>query len=72
MTTTIRNEDHTMGNLLRNELLSRDDVEFAAYKATHPLKKEIQLHVVSENDRVIQDSIVSLKKKVQKLRSKSF
>lgn len=41
-------EDHTLGNLLRDELLKDPTVLFSAYKCPHPLKKEVQVVVSAE------------------------
>jgi DNA-directed RNA polymerase subunit L len=41
----IPNKGHTLGNIIRYELLKNDNVILAAYKVTHPLKEELQLYV---------------------------
>lgn len=38
-------EDHTLGNLLRSQLLKDDRVLFAAYKVEHPLDHSFILRV---------------------------
>lgn len=38
-------QDHTLGNLLRSELIEDPDVIFAAYKKLHPMFREIELRV---------------------------
>jgi len=38
-------EDHTLGNLLRVQLLRDPDVVFAGYKLPHPLEPRIVLNV---------------------------
>lgn len=30
------NEDHTLGNLLRNQIIKNNNVEFCAYSVPHP------------------------------------
>jgi len=66
---TIKNECHTIGNLLRTELLKQDGVEFAAYKQTHPLERSIEICIVSDDpDAEILKSIDSLTKTVKKLK----
>lgn len=35
----LRKEDHTMGNLLRHQLLRNDHVHFAGYQLPHPLEQ---------------------------------
>eukprot|EP00929_Paragymnodinium_shiwhaense_P122919 TRINITY_DN96210_c0_g1_i1.p1 TRINITY_DN96210_c0_g1~~TRINITY_DN96210_c0_g1_i1.p1 ORF type:complete len:209 (-),score=30.61 TRINITY_DN96210_c0_g1_i1:103-729(-) len=42
---TIWLEDHTLGNMLRMELLRNDMVIFAGYKVPHPLNHMIELRV---------------------------
>jgi DNA-directed RNA polymerase II subunit RPB11 len=44
---TIAREDHTVGNLLRMELLRDPRVKFAGYKHPHPLDNDIILRVQS-------------------------
>ena len=62
MTTfTFQNEDHTLGNLLRAQLLTDPKVDFAAYKLVHPLKREIEIFIDSE------DPEASLKESAKKL-----
>mmetsp|Transcript_127225 Transcript_127225/g.360082 ORF Transcript_127225/g.360082 Transcript_127225/m.360082 type:complete len:218 (-) Transcript_127225:92-745(-) len=41
----IWNEDHTLGNALRMELLRNENVLFAGYKVPHPLNHMIELRV---------------------------
>lgn len=46
-TLTIDREDHTLGNMLRLELLRDPGVRFAGYIAPHPLEHRIQIRVQS-------------------------
>ncbi|VDO98109.1 unnamed protein product [Soboliphyme baturini] len=41
----INKEDHTLGNMLKNQLLKDPNVVFAGYKQTHPLEHKIVLRV---------------------------
>ena len=41
----IPNKGHTLGNIIRYELLKKENVILSAYKVTHPLKEELQLYV---------------------------
>lgn len=41
----MRKEDHTLGNLLRIQLLRDEQVRFAGYRIPHPLVFEAQLRV---------------------------
>jgi len=74
MTTfTFKNEDHTLGNLLRDELMKNEEIEFVAYKQTHPLLRKIEVYVVSESpEKDLTNSIENIKKQVKKLKSKNF
>merc|ERR1719198_244695 len=38
-------EDHTLGNILRMELLRNENVLFAGYKVPHPLDHMIELRI---------------------------
>ena len=41
-TFTIKNHDHTLGNLIKNELLlDKKNVLFSGYKKPHPLESSI-------------------------------
>eukprot|EP00636_Phaeomonas_parva_P001801 CAMPEP_0118860430 /NCGR_PEP_ID=MMETSP1163-20130328/6281_1 /TAXON_ID=124430 /ORGANISM="Phaeomonas parva, Strain CCMP2877" /LENGTH=115 /DNA_ID=CAMNT_0006794117 /DNA_START=110 /DNA_END=457 /DNA_ORIENTATION=- len=50
-TFTILREDHTLGNLLRLELLRDPSVRFAGYIAPHPLEHRIKLRVQATDDK---------------------
>lgn len=41
----MRKEDHTLGNLIRIQLLRDDQVRFAGYRIPHPLIFEAQLRI---------------------------
>lgn len=38
-TVTIKQEDHTLGNAVRHQLLQNPKVRFAGYKKPHPLEE---------------------------------
>ena len=42
---TINDEDHTLGNILRHELLRDKSVKFSGYKRPHPLENKIEIKV---------------------------
>ena len=46
---TIRKEDHTVGNLLRLQLLRDDTVFFAGYKLPHPLEQDLLLKIQTKD-----------------------
>jgi DNA-directed RNA polymerase subunit L len=65
---TIPNECHTVGNIIRTELLKDDSVDFAAYNQIHPLHRKIEICIVCDNpEAAINSSIDSLQKTVRKL-----
>jgi len=41
----VEREDHTVGNLLRMQLLEDDQVIFSGYRVPHPLEPAIQIKV---------------------------
>lgn len=47
----IPNKGHTLGNIIRYELLKNENVLLSAYKVTHPLKEELQLYVKVNNEK---------------------
>ena len=53
-TYSFRDEDHTLGNLLRNQVIKSPAVEFCAYSVPHPsepiMNVRIQCHESSEQD----------------------
>lgn len=42
---TVNKEDHTLGNLIKNQLLKDPNVLFAGYKNPHPLEYKFLLRV---------------------------
>ncbi|CAG8485732.1 2069_t:CDS:2 [Ambispora gerdemannii] len=44
-TFTIEKEDHTIGNLIRYQLLKENQVTFAGYKMPHPLEHHVTVKV---------------------------
>lgn len=44
-TFVIEKEDHTVGNLVRHQLLTNPSVRFAAYQIPHPLEHRINVRV---------------------------
>ncbi|KAL0482950.1 DNA-directed RNA polymerase II subunit RPB11 [Acrasis kona] len=46
----INKEDHTLGNLIRMQLLQNKDVVFAGYKNAHPLKYDIDIKIQTVPD----------------------
>ena len=54
------NEDHTLGNLLRNQIIKNNNVEFCAYSVPHPsepiMNVRIQCYPPKPNDDGTSDS----------------
>lgn len=48
---TIKDEDHTLGNILRSSLLQQPGVNVAAYRIPHPLEKKMTV-TISTNGTV--------------------
>jgi len=54
---TINKEDHTLGNMIRNQLLKGPHVLFAGYKQPHPLEHKIIIRVQTTADYTPQDAM---------------
>ena len=54
---TFNLEDHTLGNLLRMQLLRDENVRFAGYKAPHPLEHKIEIKVQTDGQKSPQDAV---------------
>ncbi|AOW04676.1 DNA-directed RNA polymerase [Yarrowia lipolytica] len=52
-------EDHTLGNLLRSQLLHDSRVIFAAYKVEHPLFANFVLRIQTEDDYSPQEALTN-------------
>ena len=50
-------EDHTLGNMIRCQLLKDPNVLFAGYKNPHPLEHKIILRVQTTSDYTPQDAL---------------
>merc|ERR1712110_887805 len=62
----IEREDHTLGNILRMQLLEDDQVLFSGYRVPHPLEPAIQVRVQTRSEdpgpvQVLHNAIDSLK-----------
>ena len=47
---TLHGEDHTLGNLLRAQLLEDARVVFAGYKVPHPLESRVEIKIETTAD----------------------
>lgn len=68
----IKDETHTFCNVLKDEIVSNEDVAYAAYSIKHPLVSNPVL-IVKTNDgkarKVLEKSVSSLKSKIKTLRA---
>lgn len=51
MTFTMKNEDHTLGNMLRAVLAGRPAVEYVGYSIPHPTSNQMNLRLQMLGDR---------------------
>ncbi|CDW83457.1 rna polymerase ii core subunit [Stylonychia lemnae] len=42
---TIKQEDHSLGNLVRHQLLENPRVKFSGYRKPHPLEEHVEIKV---------------------------
>ncbi|QQP48916.1 DNA-directed RNA polymerase II subunit RPB11 [Caligus rogercresseyi] len=56
---TINKEDHTLGNLVRHQLLKDPNVLFAGYKNPHPLEHKIILRIQTTSDYTPLDALMN-------------
>ncbi|KAI8826677.1 RBP11-like subunits of RNA polymerase [Fimicolochytrium jonesii] len=70
----IEKEDHTLGNLLRMELLNNRKVLFAGYRMPHPLDHSIDLKVQTTPEtsplQVMQEDINGVIKQISQIKRK--
>nr|QBK87301.1 MAG: RNA polymerase Rpb3/Rpb11 dimerization domain protein [Marseillevirus LCMAC201] len=60
-------EDHTLGNILRHQLLKHQEVLFAGYKITHPLKRSVEVRVQTLDTPVVETVRTALEEIVKDL-----
>ncbi|KAK0407480.1 hypothetical protein QR680_019217 [Steinernema hermaphroditum] len=56
---TILKEDHTLGNLIKHQLLKDPQVLFAGYRNPHPLDHKIILRIQTTSDTTPADALTS-------------
>ncbi|CAH1708076.1 DNA-directed RNA polymerase Rpb11, 13-16kDa subunit, conserved site,DNA-directed RNA polymerase, RBP11- [Cinara cedri] len=56
---TVNKEDHTLGNMIRNQLLKDPNVLFAGYKQPHPLEHKFELRIQTTSDYTPQDALTN-------------
>ncbi|KAJ3020004.1 hypothetical protein HKX48_001461 [Thoreauomyces humboldtii] len=70
----LEKEDHTLGNILRMELLKDKSVLFAGYKMSHPLDHSVDLKLQTTPEtsplQVLQSNINNLQKEISQIKRK--
>ncbi|KAF5269687.1 hypothetical protein FQA39_LY08610 [Lamprigera yunnana] len=56
---TVNKEDHTLGNMIRNQLLKDPNVLFAGYKLPHPLEHKFVLRIQTTSDYSPQEAFMN-------------
>lgn len=56
---TFNKEDHTMGNMIRNQLLKDPNVIFAGYKNPHPLESKVILRIQTISDYTPDEALMN-------------
>lgn len=73
-TITVRQDDHTLGNLLKSQLLKDKHVVFAGYKMWHPLEHSFLLNIQTDGsktpEQAVSDAINVLVKDINDISSK--
>lgn len=68
-TFSFNNQDHTLGAALREKVLNNDQADFAGYKQIHPMKRKIELCIVSDSPFAsLEKAKDDLRKDVKKLK----
>ncbi|TPX31024.1 DNA-directed RNA polymerase [Synchytrium microbalum] len=72
-TIVIYKEDHTLGNLLKSQLLKNSKVLFAGYKIPHPLEYDVVLRIQTVSNysphAALEQAIVSLREEIRLLQT---
>ena len=55
-TYSFRDEDHTLGNLLRNQIIKSDHVQFCAYSVPHPSEPIMNVRIQCYEDGSTHDT----------------
>lgn len=68
-TLVVEREDHTLGNILRMQLLEDKEVLFSGYRVQHPLEPAIQIKVQTKSEnpgpvKAVEDSLGLLLKEL--------
>ncbi|KAK0412304.1 hypothetical protein QR680_006137 [Steinernema hermaphroditum] len=67
---TIMKEDHTIGNMIKHQLLKNEKVLFAGYRVPHPLEHRVEIRVqTSQNTTPVKAFIQALRELQEEVRS---
>jgi DNA-directed RNA polymerase II subunit RPB11 len=55
----VNKEDHTLGNMIRVQLLKDPKVLFAGYKVAHPLEHKFTLRIQTQSDYTPIDALIN-------------
>uniref|UniRef100_A0A1B6D922 DNA-directed RNA polymerase II subunit RPB11 n=1 Tax=Clastoptera arizonana TaxID=38151 RepID=A0A1B6D922_9HEMI len=56
---TVNKEDHTLGNMIRTQLLKDPSVLFAGYKLPHPLEHKFVIRIQTTSDYTPHDALMN-------------
>ena len=56
---TINKEDHTLGNMIRQQLLKDTNVLFDGYKNPHPMENKVVLRIQTTSDYAPNDALMN-------------
>jgi len=56
---TVNKEDHTLGNMINQQLLKDPNVLFAGYKNPHPLEHKVIIRIQTTSDYTPQDALMN-------------
>ncbi|KAG5675075.1 hypothetical protein PVAND_005010 [Polypedilum vanderplanki] len=56
---TVNKEDHTLGNMIRNQLLKDPRVLFAGYKVPHPLEHKFVIRIQTTSNYSPEDAFMN-------------
>lgn len=62
----VRKEDHTMGNIIRCELMNNPAVLFAGYRIPHPLEFDLHFRVQTDGSITPAQAVVNAIDKLEK------
>ncbi|XP_027205721.1 uncharacterized protein LOC113799303 [Dermatophagoides pteronyssinus] len=64
-------EDHTLANVLRNQILENPNVEFCGYSIPHPSEEYFQLQIQTRNSLNVYDALLNGFEELSKLCDKT-